>query len=368
MSFFLSVKAWAHERALRFIKKWTWTGELLVDTVDTVKKLCDATIHSTSETSDVGFRLMTIMDDKQSLRFSKGYTSAEMNLILQGLRKVDQIAKIGHRKQEDQEPLTTFMKYLIRRNLVCYLKIVYHRLTILLIQIIACAGISQLGHVAEMIVFPAANKELCERLNIPLSYKSADCLLVALMPWHVPPSKYSLRHLRPDELRDTSFELEIQEIRKEYTNLALKPHIETAIRMLGFDFPFVKFLPMRKFCVWSRQVDPEPTEKGRNFSKLRPETKALLDVLSFLKARNVGYDDLDARIIFVHVGSVRNIQKLPNMVSRRANKPEVQFITYGTHESVKPSLWGFREIYPLGKILHSISRSGLAYTSRQVAL
>ncbi|KAL5534576.1 hypothetical protein ACEPAG_1039 [Sanghuangporus baumii] len=316
------------------LKKWSWTGELFVDTADVADKLCNITIHSTSETAEIGFRLCTILDGKDSLRFSKAYISAEMNLILQGLRKVDQIAKIGHRRQEDQEPLTTFMEYLTRRSLI-----------------IACAGISQLGHVAEMIVFPAANKDFCERLDIPLSYKSAGCLLVALMPWHIPPSKYGLKYLRTDELRDARMETELRTMRREYSSLASRPHIETAFRILGFDFSFVKFLPSRKFCVWSYQVDAEPTERGRKFSKVRSETKALFDVLSFLKAKNVGYDDLDARVVFVHVGSVRSIQKLPGIVSRRLEKPEVQFITYGTHESVKPSLWGFREIYPLGGIV-----------------
>ncbi|OCB85244.1 hypothetical protein A7U60_g7871 [Sanghuangporus baumii] len=316
------------------LKRWSWTGELFVDTASAADKLCNITIHSTSETSEIGFRLCTILDGKDSLRFSKAYTCAEMNLILQGLRKVDQIAKIGHRRQEDQEPLTAFMEYLTRRNLI-----------------IACAGISQLGHVAEMIVFPAANKDFCERLDVPLSYKSAGCLLVALMPWHIPPSKYGLKFFRTDELRDARMETELQEMRREYSSLASKPHIEMAFRILGFDFSFVKFLPSRKFCVWSYQIDAEPTEHGRKFSTVRPETKALFDVLSFLKAKNAGYDDLDARVVFVHVGSVRNIQKLPGIVSRRLEKPEVQFITYGTHESVKPSLWGFHEIYPLGGIV-----------------
>ncbi|KAL5518634.1 hypothetical protein ACEPAH_317 [Sanghuangporus vaninii] len=319
---------------LKFNRRWSWTGELFVDTADAADKLCNITIHSTSETSEIGFRLCTILDGKDSLRFSKAYTCAEMNLILHGLKKVDQIAKIGHRRQEDQEPLMAFMEYLNRRNLI-----------------IACAGISQLGHVAEMIVFPAANKDFCERLDIPLSYKSAGCLLVALMPWHVPPSKYGLKFLRTDDLRDARMETELQEMRREYSSLASKPHIEMAFRILGFDFSFVKFLPSRKFCVWSYKVDAEPTERGRKFSTVRPETKALLDVLSFLKAKNVGHDDLDARVIFVHVGSVRYIQKLPGIVSRRLEKPEVQFVTYGTHESVKPSLWGFREIYPLGGIV-----------------
>ena len=205
-----------------------------------------------------------------------------------------------------------------------------------------------------MLVFPSTDKELCERLGVSLRYQVSDCLLLVLMPWHLPPSKYNVLYYRPDELHGTTYDTQMDEVLKEYS-ARLRTGMATAFRILGFDRQFLSFLPQRKYCVWSFGVDAAPTERGRKFTQVCTETKALFEVMSFLKAENAGYESRDVRVVFVHVGSVRSIQKLPYIVQRRCEAPEVRFVTYGSHESVRPSLWGFREIYPLGivlKLLH----------------
>ncbi|EJD04314.1 uncharacterized protein FOMMEDRAFT_167526 [Fomitiporia mediterranea MF3/22] len=336
---------------VKFTKKWSWSGELFFDTCNAAEKLCNVTIHDPCETSEIGFRLNQVLDSKDSLRFSKAYRQPELNIILRGLKKMDQIAKISQRAEGDKDALAVFMKFLERRRLVGSIKLSYRSHLNNDSQIISSAFMTSYGHVAEVIVFPSTDKDMCERLDLSLRYKSADCLLLALMPWHIPPSKYNILYLKPDELRDSEFEKELDLIRRDYPLVTSRPGLEDAFRILGFDLSFVKFLPSRDYCIWTHQVESRPIQRGRRIPGMRPETKALLDVLSFFKANNVGYDILDARIVFVHVGSVRSIRKLPGITQRRFETPEVRFVTYGSHENVKPSLWGFREIYPLGGIV-----------------
>jgi len=56
-------------------------------------------------------------------------------------------------------------------------------------------------------------------------------------------------------------------------------------------------------------------------------------------------------VIFVHVGALRTLNKLPALADRRCKRPEIQFITYGSHESVKPIFWGFEQVFPVGGVV-----------------
>lgn len=104
----------------RFTKKWSWSGDLFIDTAEAAEKLCEITISDSSETSNIGFRLGLILDSKDSIRFSKTYKRFELNNIFHALKRVDQIAKITPREERDSIPLNILMKYLSQRKLVSH--------------------------------------------------------------------------------------------------------------------------------------------------------------------------------------------------------------------------------------------------------
>lgn len=73
----------------------------------------------------------------------------------------------------------------------------------------------------------------------------------------------------------------------------------------------------------------------------------LVVLLDECRARNVGHK-ADVRVIFVHVGALETVRRLPAFAMRRARNPEIRIYSYGTCHSVPPERWGLREIYPIG--------------------
>jgi len=98
--------------------------------------------------------------------------------------------------------------------------------------------------------------------------------------------------------------------------------------------------PNREFCIWNDGADGYPKLPYL-------ETRWLLSILSHCRAKDAGRK-ADVRVVFVHVGAMKTLYKLPALVERRSRRPEIQFFTYGTHESVSPERWGIHEIFPLG--------------------
>ncbi|KAF9015377.1 hypothetical protein BDQ17DRAFT_1536047 [Cyathus striatus] len=100
----------------------------------------------------------------------------------------------------------------------------------------------------------------------------------------------------------------------------------------------------RAYCIWNEGVQGSKTGKD-------PETKLLQAVLRECPgARDVGHKS-DIRVVFVHVGALRTLHKLPGLTERRLRVASLQFYTYGTHPTVCPEIWGIREIYPCGGIV-----------------
>ena len=210
-------------------------------------------------------------------------------------------------------------------------------------------GINSFGHVTEFIIFPTSDEATSKSLKIPRSHARPDCLFIALSKWIVPPARYRVSSILPDELRDTEHDLDFPKFKDRLSSR--RTNTEVAFRCLQLSKDVLEFMPRRKYCIWAPQKGIDLMTDGEQLEKHRFETKALVGLLSQLKsegAERVGFDHPEARVAFVHVGSMRSLRKMPKIVERRCNHPEFRFITYGSHECVKPSLWGCREIYPLG--------------------
>lgn len=226
------------------------------------------------------------------------------------------------------------------------------------------------GHVAQIVIFPSppsfqhsavhklnTAQQLYSSLNVPKRYLGDDALIAVLMPWVLPPSRYPGLSLRSDELDQQKEEAQEQLI-KEY-RLSQNPSLasgsrklDRAVRTLGFPEWFVSFMQARPYCVWVGPAEPLSRSHGIDCSEAtKREAKLLVSLLDNVKARNVGHK-ADARVVFVHVGALQTVNKLEALVDRRI-RPEIQFITFGSHQCVKPMFWGFDQIFPLGILLIS---------------
>lgn len=179
-----------------------------------------------------------------------------------------------------------------------------------------------------------------------------EYMIAVIVRWLVPPKKYAEFYTLPDEIRPARHDDEFAKFQAQYQKLigpgADGVKKEITFRTVDFETWFLDFLHRRKYCIWNHQTDPQATIDASRSISIRKETQALVDILSLFKAENIGLSAVDARIVFVHVGAMRCIRKMPHLVERRCNRHDVRFVTYGNHECVGPAAWGFHEIFPLG--------------------
>ncbi|TDL28823.1 hypothetical protein BD410DRAFT_781374 [Rickenella mellea] len=322
-------------KQLKFEKKWKWTGELFVDIgVQKAERLCEVSVDEPSEHVTNGFRLNMIFNDMDSIRLTKVYTKPELSVILEGLRRVDQCAKVSEHKEADKEAFQNFVNYLERG------------------QLVTCSPVVTIhGQVAEFIVFPSSNTTMCSRLEVPPFLCNTGNLVIALLPWRVSPTIYNETRLRSSGKTMLPIGMDNQtEIL--HANTKSRYDYQMALDHLRLPEELVTFMPRRPYCVWATPIETKPTNHGCTFApNLQRDTEALLKVMKELQAENRGYKT-DIRVVFVHVGALCDmIRNLPAIMERRMRRPEIQFWTYGSHESVEPARWGSREIFPVGGIV-----------------
>jgi hypothetical protein len=192
--------------------------------------------------------------------------------------------------------------------------------------------------------------EVCSLFDVPDDLRQGDKnngILVALSRPNLTPAKYG-------ELRWCKPTLPVSNI-VDYNWISLLDRVLTsdpayarALRILNFPQWLHDFIPGRNYCIWFAPVDGTQEESGLNI-KGKLDTQALVTILDRAQAKNVGYKT-DVRVIFVHVGALNTLHRLPAFCERKLRCPELQFITYGKHPSVPEHRWGIREIYTLGAL------------------
>ncbi len=106
----------------------------------------------------------------------------------------------------------------------------------------------------------------------------------------------------------------------------------------------------RDYCVWYDDEKQNMRGKQMPFDLKggNLETYWLATILEQYGGVNKGYK-ADVEVIFVHVGAVKTLHKVGALVERRAKRPDILFVTFGTHQRVHPERWGFGRIYPVGE-------------------
>lgn len=183
--------------------------------------------------------------------------------------------------------------------------------------------------VASLLIFPSSLHPLWRRFKVPVDLQQASPFITAVIPWKMSTADY--------------FASGIEESYAISTGTKGKRPGSHAMAFIEFPKDLRLFMsrPDRNYCVWWSSGDGT-TAPGW-------ETNQLLKILNSCKAKNVGHK-ADVRVVFVHVGALRTLHKLPALAERRNKVPQLQFYTYGTHPSIPRKQWGVHEIYPLGKM------------------
>jgi len=202
------------------------------------------------------------------------------------------------------------------------------------------------NQVALLLVFPASNLVLCKEHNVRSELRKPGHFIAALLPWKVVGRKAKAHRLfrdpcdRTHGIHDPGKEESIVMAGRE-RSLRKFPSYHCALSILGFPKWLYDEMPKSKYCIWNKDGDGTPSEPGF-------ETRALMHVLKERGAEDVGLK-ADVSFIFVHVGAIHTLCRLPALVDRRMKRLDIQFMTYGTHHTIPPARWGVRQIYPAGE-------------------
>lgn len=180
----------------------------------------------------------------------------------------------------------------------------------------------------------------CLRLPVVLK-QSGSTLIAALIPWAMSPEQ--LNGVLPSYQSSISPEAAIETFnQRELTRLTILQH---GLRILQWPTWLDSHLRegVRSYHIWSVGC-PEDKHPNRDF-----ETTILRKVLQHygMAREEKPAPGENAKLIFVHIASVKTLALLPVLLERRMTLGCV-FVLYGTHPSITPDRWGIREVYPIG--------------------
>ena len=205
------------------------------------------------------------------------------------------------------------------------------------------------GRVAEMIVFPSSMTDICNLLRLHITNLRSGALVIAILPWSSLPSRYKELKLTAPKRRPPISQLGVDKSITPASDPRLSRKAVDMTKSMGVSEEFIKYMYGCDFCVWVEPVEKAPKDYGKIFIKpLREDTTMLLQFLSEIRAVNVGYKS-DLGAVFVHVGAISMLRRLPAFVDRLLKRPDVRFYTYGWHEREHPRQWGIRQIFPIGR-------------------
>ena len=188
---------------------------------------------------------------------------------------------------------------------------------------------------AYMFIVPISKPALT-LLGAPEHMEKKNSLLVALAPLTVPTKKYheEIGVLKPCEEVITRFTT-----LPDLEDSASLSAYHLARHILGVPKSLVTFLsstPPRLCVIW-------PLENTTNDTWISQDAQYLRFVLNHHRAKVFSpVERVAARIVFVHVGRMKDIHTMPRIARMRGTPLDLQFLTYGTHPSVPAREWGIR--------------------------
>ena len=172
--------------------------------------------------------------------------------------------------------------------------------------------------------------------------ENKNALLVALVLLTIPTKKYQeeMAIFKPSENPKTR----LSTLPDPEDTVPLSPY-HLARHILRVPKHLVTFLSStaRQCIIWPQQ--------GKTHDVwISEDTKYLRFVLDRHRAHVFGpKDHVAARIVFVHVGRMKDIHNMPRIARLRGAPLDLQFLTYGTHPTVAEREWGIRGFNKSGR-------------------
>ncbi|KAG6861207.1 hypothetical protein C0995_002556 [Termitomyces sp. Mi166 len=281
---------------------WTWSGNVFTET-NPSKPVFAATFYDVTAFVNGGLRLSVTMANMDRLHFSSFHDAVDLYSMLLACQGAHQFARLGPKSNVDAEAFGIFSTYMAKMR----------------------------------------------KLKPPSEVQRAGSLVAALVPWTLSSGQLSRHHRHPAN-ENLPAQAEMDPLVKDETQwvrtLRIKPRYHYGIRLLKFPRSLHTYLSddghERTFSVWFEGGDGTKKKPGL-------ETIILFKILE--KCRTKHTHIRDARIIFIHVGAIERLEKLPSLLQICSSSFSVQFYTYGTHETISSKFWGIREIYPCGGIV-----------------
>ncbi|KAF8898501.1 hypothetical protein BD779DRAFT_1666338 [Infundibulicybe gibba] len=295
----------------RIPKKWAWAGAIHV--------------------IPMGMRFSVAMTSVGALQFLSFHDCGDLPSFLSACKPVQHLARLDPKETKDLERLTTVAKYMDLRKKVIMVPIYLDE------QVI--------GH---MIFFPPTMQTLCARFNVPTD-PNPSLLVAGLFPWALTPTQLAREWRKPHSAlvpAQPEQQPMISDKAQWERSIRDNPTYQRALRVLQFPKDLHDWMAepgrIRTFCIWNGDTGPSKT--------MTLETIYLCSIMQQCKATKCD-TKTDTRVIFVHIGALATLHKLPGYFDRRINNVGTRFITYGTHHSVPPPQWGIREIYVAGGVV-----------------
>jgi len=179
------------------------------------------------------------------------------------------------------------------------------------------------------------NKTAFTLLGAPGHIENKDALLVALAPSMVPTKEYREEMATLKSCEEVKIRFPVLSEPEDSTPLSayhLARHILKVPKSL---VTFLNHHP-RSCVIW-------PEENTTSDVWISQDTQYLRFVLNHHRAKVFSpKGHVAARVVFVHVGRMKDIHTMPRIAHMRGTHLDLQFLTYGAHPSVPEREWGIR--------------------------
>lgn len=312
----------------RIPKKWRWSGTLSMGS----GKGLSVTLQDTMESKQDSMRFSVALAANQTLLVPSLHDADDLKYILYACQLPSSLARLGPQGEEDAGPLRTIAQFMSKSHKVALSPIYLDE------QLI--------GHI---LLFPPTMDHLVKHLKVPPDLRQSGGLVAALISWSLRPAQLSCRVDRPCSIFLARNAKMPPRAEKSTWNRSLRSMVSYhhALRVLSFPHLLHEFLTSgssdRGYYAWLGRSDT------RHSKKQGLETAFLHNIMAQTGAKYVGSNGTP-RVVFVHVGALNTLYKLPKFPEWRA-RTAIHFYTYGTHERVPRTVWGIREIYPCGGVV-----------------
>ncbi|KAF5377681.1 hypothetical protein D9615_005211 [Tricholomella constricta] len=320
-------------------KKWSWSGSVFTEAKPS-EPVFNVTFYDVTEHMQGGMRFSVALSSMNRLDFTSFHDAVDLDSILLACDGVHQFARLGPKGNDDVEPLQIFSTYMAKMQKVIFFPISLDNIT-----------------VAHIIFFHHNTAIPARRFRPPFELQRTGSLVAALVPWTLTSAQLQKHYRKPPNAylpANIDMKATMTDKARWERTIRTKAAYQHALRILKFPQWLHKYMSEegreRTYWVWW---------EGGDGTKKKPgvETQLLHTIMDQCRAKKPRNNLAEIRIVFVHVGAIKTLYKLPGFLDFCSVSSHIQFYTYGTHHTVPPPYWGVREIYPCGGIVSFTPRA-----------